>query len=371
VDREELVRAGLYDPDAPNAPERLALLDWLADHGASIDQMLRSDAMGSLSSAAGDAAVRPGRGISLDELCEQSGLTVHQVRAVLLNAGTAPAGGDEPVFLESDVATFRAFKLASEIFGIDAVLQFVRVLGSSMARVAEAAISLFQLNVEANIDRTPRGALELAKANYEAVLALDLVPQAMAGLFRLHMEQGIRRSRAAYFQPDPYGSRRLCVGFVDLVGFTALTRQLPEVELAGLIERFEGNTNEIVTRYDGRVVKYVGDEVMYIAVTASAACEIALEIVDAFDGPDSTVQPHGGLAIGGLVARGGDYYGPIVNLASRIADIAVPTEVLVTEEVKDAGESASIEFSPAGRRMLKGFAEPVELWAVTRSRRGA
>jgi adenylate cyclase len=371
VDSEELERAGLYDPAAPGAAERLALLEWLADHGASIEQMLRSAATGALSSAAGDAAVRPGKRISLEELSAQSGLTPDQVRAVLLNAGTVPTGEEELVFLESDVATFRAFKMASEIFGMDAILQFTRVLGSSMARIAEAAISLFQINVEANIDRTPVGALELAKANYEAVGALYLVPEAMDGLFRLHMEQAIRRSREAYFRPDPYGSRRLCVGFVDLVGYTALTQQLPEDELAGLVEDFEGNTNEIVTRYDGRVVKYVGDEVMYIAVTAAAACEIALEIVDAFGGQGSSVQPHGGLALGGLVARGGDYYGPIVNLASRIADIAVPTEVLVTGDVRDAGESASLEFAPAGRRLLKGFTEPVELWAVTRSRRDA
>ena len=74
---------------------------------------------------------------------------------------------------------------------------------------------------------------------------------------------------------------------------------------------------------------------------------------------------------GPLVARGGDYYGSVVNLASRIADLAVPGEVLVTEAVERTAVGVAtwpFVFEPAGRRMLKGFAEPIPLWSVTRSR---
>ncbi len=59
----------------------------------------------------------------------------------------------------------------------------------------------------------------------------------------------------------------------------------------------------------------------------------------------------------------------MVNLASRIADLAVPGEVLVTESVEGvAVGDGPLAFEPAGRRMLKGFAEPIPLWSVTRSR---
>ena len=57
--------------------------------------------------------------------------------------------------------------------------------------------------------------------------------------------------------------------------------------------------------------------------------------------------------------HGGDYYGVTVNLASRIADQAVPGEVLTIPEVAAAVPGRA--FHPAGRRLLKGFPEPVEL----------
>jgi class 3 adenylate cyclase len=68
------------------------------------------------------------------------------------------------------------------------------------------------------------------------------------------------------------------------------------------------------------------------------------------------------------LSRGGDFYGPVVNLTSRIADLAVPNEILVTPELReraDAGK-APLTFDPAGRRLLKGFDEPIELFAVRR-----
>ena len=65
--------------------------------------------------------------------------------------------------------------------------------------------------------------------------------------------------------------------------------------------------------------------------------------------------------------RGGDYYGSIVNLASRIADLAVPSEILVTTEVAAQSGIAQLRFEPAGKRMLKGFDEPVTLYAAGRA----
>jgi adenylate cyclase len=69
-----------------------------------------------------------------------------------------------------------------------------------------------------------------------------------------------------------------------------------------------------------------------------------------------------------VVARGGDYYGSVVNLASRVADTAVPGEVLVDAAARTAAENVTdqLAFAGAGRRMLKGFDEPVPLWSVTR-----
>jgi len=112
-------------------------------------------------------------------------------------------------------------------------------------------------------------------------------------------------------------------------------------------------------------VKLIGDEVMFVVRDPAAACEVALTLVDRFAN-DPAVTPRGGLAWGDILYRGGDYYGPTVNLAARVAQIAVPGELLVTTDVAAHADGDAVHFEPAGKRMLKGFDEPVPLLAVTR-----
>jgi adenylate cyclase len=114
-------------------------------------------------------------------------------------------------------------------------------------------------------------------------------------------------------------------------------------------------------------VKLVGDEVMFVTRDPAAACDIALTLVERF-AADPSVTPRGGVAYGELLVRNGDYYGPVVNLASRVAQIAVPNEMLVTTGVATAAGGATLRFTPAGRRMLKGFEEPAALLSVERPR---
>lgn len=364
IDLAAYERAGLFDPAAPAAGDRRELLEWLAARGTTIEQMERSASLGSLTSAAGDARIRPGAPITLDELCERTGLAAHQVHSILEAAGASAPLGEDQAFVESDIETFQMFAAGVGLFETEPLLDLVRVMGSAMARVAEAAITLFQVTVEGPMHERRATEVDLAEANLAAVQALEVVPRAMAGLFRLHVETAVRRSRHAYDRENPFGSRRLAVGFIDLVGFTPLSVQLDNDGLGRLIDDFERRANEIVTSHDGRVVKHIGDEVMFVAVGAAAACNIAREICEAFR--ESDVEPHGGVAIGGLLTRGGDFYGPIVNLASRIGDIAVPNEILVTETiVSGVGADADVTFEPAGRRQLKGFDEPVSLWSLS------
>jgi adenylate cyclase len=105
---------------------------------------------------------------------------------------------------------------------------------------------------------------------------------------------------------------------------------------------------------------------MFVAVDPNAACEIALLLVDAVRELGRGVRPRGAVAFGPVLQRGGDYYGPTVNLAARVAELAVPYEILVTEGLVSSAEHWTLLFAPAGRRMLKGFDEPVTLWELAR-----
>jgi adenylate cyclase len=185
------------------------------------------------------------------------------------------------------------------------------------------------------------------------------------GMFRSHMEVAIERFRRLGLGRS-VDTAHMTVGFVDLVGFTTLSTRLSARDLAGLIERFEEGAHDVVTARGGRLVKLIGDEVMFVTLEASAACDTALALCEEF-ATDPAVTPRGALATGELLLRGGDYYGPIVNLASRLAELAVPRELLVTAAVAAEARSATLRFEPAGRRMLKGFEEPVALLTVERA----
>jgi class 3 adenylate cyclase len=133
-----------------------------------------------------------------------------------------------------------------------------------------------------------------------------------------------------------------------------------------VVDRFEETAHEVATARDGRVVKLIGDEVMFVTLEARAACDIALTLVEHFC-CDRSITPRGGLATGDILVRGGDYYGPVVNLAARLAELAVPKELLATAEVAAEAGASGLRFGPAGKRLLKGFDEPVAVLAVERT----
>jgi adenylate cyclase len=364
MDVREFERAGLYDPASPNAEDRLALLQRLVARGLTLDQMVAANERGSLHSAWTDLHVRPGPIVTAESVAAQVGISVDLLHRILLAAGV-PLRDDD--FREGDAETFRLFADGAGLFGEEATLQFTRALGSSMGRVADAALSLFLVNVEAPLRESGAGENSLAQATEVAVEALTDIPEVMTGLFRLHVQAAVSRQRIATRAASEPGAAQLAVGFVDLVGFTPFSSDLPLTELAAFVENFETRANSVVAARGARVVKHIGDEVMFVDTDPAAACDIAMSLVESF-GAEAGVSPHGGVSFGAVVARGGDYYGSVVNLASRIADLAVPGEVLVSDAARAGAAAASdqVAFAAAGRRMLKGFDAPVALWSVTR-----
>jgi adenylate cyclase len=364
MDRAAFEAAGLYDPLAPNAAERLQLLEWLASDGVTIDQMLSAVRDGSLVGVAGDLALRPLPHLTLAELAVRVDLPAEQIRELSLAAGLLPGSPSQPVFTNADAEALRAFIAGAALFGAAPVRRFARTVGAALAQIAEAAVALY-LSTEGPVLASRASELVLAQQNLRAIRSLDGVQLALQGLFRAHMATAIRRQRLARRQQS-IDTLHLTVGFVDLVGFTTLSRQMTSTELAAVIDRFEESAHDIVTARDGRLVKLIGDEVMFVSVDPRAACDTALALLERFV-DDANVAPRGALAFGALLFRGGDYYGPIVNLASRLADLAVPHEILVTPEVAAQVADPALRFEPAGKRMLKGFEAPATVLTVGRA----
>ena len=120
----------------------------------------------------------------------------------------------------------------------------------------------------------------------------------------------------------------------------------------------------------GRVVKLIGDSVMFVANDPVAAADIALALVDAFAAHDLLPPVRTGVATGDVLARDGDFSGAIVNLAARAVSIARPSTLLVDRETRDALDgSAAFSCRTAGSFALKGFRKRVPLSRIKRADR--
>jgi adenylate cyclase len=154
------------------------------------------------------------------------------------------------------------------------------------------------------------------------------------------------------------------VGFADLVSYTSLSRRMNEKTLAQLVQRFENKCAEIISVGGGRLVKTVGDEVLYIAETPAAGAEISLALSQAFNEDEILPQARVAMVWGRILSRLGDIYGPTVNLAARLTALADPGTVLV-----DSMTAAALEdderfvLIPRPPENVRGFGEilPVQL----------
>ncbi len=364
ANEDEFVAAELYDPAMSGADERLALLQWLDEHGFTIEEMRRVhiDEPVGLTALASDHRMRGGDARPLEAGLE--GHDLDQIQLVAATLGLTPLthDGGELAFTDAEVETIRSLGALSELFSEAESLATIRVIGSAMARIGEAAVSVFLHDVEAPYVRDNGSEFEHAQRSYEAAGLLEAdFGSALQTLLRRHTLQAIDRTRRTSIDAEERFDYRFAVGFVDLVGFTALSGEMSPQELGVFVRDFEARAHDAVAPHEARVVKLIGDEVMYVSTNANDACRAGAALMAAVSSFGDGIVPRGGLAYGNVLLQGGDYYGPVVNLAARLVDQAVPEELLVTQELAET--AAECEFEPAGRRMVKGFEKPIAVAA--------
>ncbi|MEY4223320.1 MAG: hypothetical protein RIS33_254 [Actinomycetota bacterium] len=364
-DMTPYIEAGCLDPKSANAEAITGTIEYLEQRNLSTEaiiEALRDPAMTQLIETF--ARVGVGR-LSSRDMAARVGMDVQRVLEVRVASGLPPAGPDDPVYEEDDVDGFKLLSAGDQIFTSDELLTFVRVLGSSVGRVAEAANTLFLEDVERPMLAAGVTGVDVLRSVVGAQgLALDLA-WVFRMLIREHLNLSIDRHRQSVEQGGySDGMVSMAVGFVDLVGFTTRSGSMSAKELGALVSKFETLALDTVSLLGGRLVKFIGDELMFVASGPSEACTIATELLVAFGG-DPSLTPRGGMAYGPVLARVGDYFGSTVNLAARLVDQAVPGEILVTREL---AEQSGHTLEPAGRRMLKGFSEPVAVYSLTEVR---
>ena len=307
---------------------------------------------------AADLVLSKGATFSATDLAARAHLPIEDVLSLWRTVGVEVPDEHQRIFTEQD-EQFIAFIMSSNPVGSHGE-ELLRVLGSSLTRVAEAAVAVYVQTVEPELDAIEGDGAQAAKTMAEATGAALRLGDLMGTIFSHHLRDAILRQRVAQFGVSDKALHRLAVGFIDLVGFTPLSLRTSPAQLLHLVGEFEAKAFEVASGHNGHIVKHIGDEVMFVALDAGDGCAIAREITsDCSEG----VEPRGGVAFGEVIARHGDYYGTVVNLASRLAELAVPGEVLVDEAAATSARG-SFDFRPAGRRLLKGFDEPLEVLSL-------
>jgi adenylate cyclase len=222
-----------------------------------------------------------------------------------------------------------------------------------MARVASALTDAVSARAEQAVaEGGPADAAIGPLATAGTQLLVDF-PKILEQVWRRHLQAAARRRLLRTEGDDAAG---VVVGFADLVGFTALAQQVSDQELAEVVDQFERLAYDVVVAGGGRVLKMIGDEVMFLVEDPVAAAEIALGLADASRDAADLSDVRVGLALGPVLEREGDAYGPTVNLASRITAIAYPGAVVVSSELRSVLEGDdAYSFRFMRPRFLKGI----------------
>ena len=374
ADVEAWERAGLYRPGEPGDAERLALLVFLTERGATLHQLIEAHRWGSLPAVAGDLVRgQSAERLPVTELAARYGVPVDQLQRVLLAVGL-PASDDTELG-ENLAPLLDAFEQGAALMGDEAILAFTRVLGASASNIAAAAVALFYAEMGPGSEREGADELARARASEEATLAFSAVPEVLSRVLVAQFERASRRAMAArgWSRPavdgapgaESVATEVVALGFVDLVGSTAWAAGLTLREHSLALSRFESAAWSSAVLADGRVVKMIGDEVFFAAPTSDAACRIAAQVCRNVAGDPLLPPARAAVGHGLVTSREGDFFGPLVNLVSRLVKAAEPGGMVVTEDVAGELDAGRWQVADRGRHELRGLEEPVRLFTAT------
>ena len=287
------------------------------------------------------------------DVIERTGMEADEARRLWRALGFASVDDDEVSFTDGDLAALKQVNdlISSAPVDDEMLHAMTRVLGQTFSRLAAWQ---GQMVLDLIMDSP-----ELLETPEEIIGLVDHLVEVIGGLqnYVWRRQLAAYLSRVASNSSSEVGAEQtMAVGFADLAQFTTFTRSATEEELRELLETFESLSTEVVAEHRGRVVKTIGDEVLFVADTPVDAALIALDLLDAAE-TDNVLPPlRIGIAAGPVVARLGDVYGSTVNIASRLTSLARPGSALVDRVMAESLEQDP-RFSLRSRRpeSVRGF----------------
>lgn len=311
--------------------------------------------------------------LTMVELAERAGVKLADARLFWRAMGFQNVSDDAVTFTERDVEALRS---------VDALVSGVHVDRTTAVSLLRAqsylADRLALWQVEALVeDASRRHRLDDTGAR---LVVLDHISD-VASMLEDQLVYAWRRQLAALAvrMETEVASRSVeettsdslplprALGFIDMVSFTSSSARLGSRELAELVQGFEFTARDVITSHGARVVKTIGDAVLFIADDLPTAARVAVDLVSEIRSRPGLLPVRGSVVWGRVISRSGDVFGPVVNLASRLADVAEPDSVITDPSTSErlSASSAAAEFElvplPAVDMAGIGKMSPVEL----------
>jgi adenylate cyclase len=336
---------------------------FLRDSGATEAEIARAKAEGWLPLLAIDRMLMPDVArYDVPGVAAAAGTTPEIAARVWRALGFPDVPDDLMVFTDRDASALRFAVERLQRNGLDELEHQVRVVSASLARLTA---------FEADVVAEELEALRATGADDETV-AMQLVEEtdweSISALIdythRLLFRAAVWRRLA---RPTAGPTVSLAVGFADITDYTELSQGLDEYELSDLLAAFERLAYDTAARHNGRIVKTIGDEVMFIGAPRDVAF-VALDLAERASADPIVPDVRIGVACGSVLARDGDYYGPVVNLASRITGRARRGSVLASAAMRGAlADDPQFEWRPIAAKRLRGIGD-IPLFVLRRAR---
>jgi adenylate cyclase len=254
-----------------------------------------------------------------------------------------PDPEQRPMFYPSDVEVFRVALDAEAVIGWEILEHHTRAVGAATRNLMEVSLDLLPQRFGA------LSGVAGAEADRIWTVMTDLMTRQIRAMPALLMHQA-RETFWFMSTGSDFGAmeRTMAVAFCDLVGSTQMANESPTAT-GRAITHFETFAADEISQRGGRLVKFLGDEVMFATSNIDEARDIALTLLEWVSQHDHLSTARAGIASGPVIARNGDLYGATVNLAARLAVLAAPDTIVVADDTAPTTVA------------IRGFPEPVRV----------
>ena len=264
------------------------------------------------------------------QVAEQTGVTMDEARRLWRALGF-PEHGLEAAYTDADTEALSTLirVVRTGLIDFDMAVNLTRAVGQTMARLADWEVATLVHRVE----ELEAGDDATGSRIGSALRLVDEIEQPFEELlvyvWRRHLAAAIARVEALGANEEDLNTVQLTVGFADIVSFTALSNRLSEDRIGDLVELFESRCADVVAAARGRVIKSIGDSVLFVNDDPVRAYDTAEGIINVIGRDSRMPDVRVGLASGSVVMRLGDVFGPPVNLASRLTAVARRNRIII------------------------------------------